>query len=91
MITATMANNKNNLLTFFTPFCESLRNEKIEKRASYYNIILLTNKMKKNIIKVLRIKTKKKKEKTLKILKRIIRKLAQKVVGRKKKKIGTEL
>ena len=40
MITATMANNKNNLLTFFTPFCESLRNEKIEKRASYYNIIL---------------------------------------------------
>ena len=67
MITATMANNKNNLLTFFTPFCESLRNEKIEKRASYYNIILLTNKltnkMKKNIIKVLRIKTKKKKVK----------------------------
>ena len=52
MITATMANNKNNLLTFFTPFCESLRNEKIEKRASYYNII-----------KVLRIKTKKKKVK----------------------------
>ena len=64
MITATMANNKNNLLTFFTPFCESLRNEKIEKRASYYNIILLTNKMKKNIIKVLRIKTKKKHEKS---------------------------
>jgi len=63
MITATMANNKNNLLTFFTPFCESLRNEKIEKRASYYNIILLTNKMKKNIIKVLRIKTKKKRVK----------------------------
>lgn len=63
MITATMANNKNNLLTFFTPFCESLRNEKMEKRASYYNIILLTNKMKKNIIKVLRIKTKKKKVK----------------------------
>jgi len=61
MITATMANNKNNLLTFFTPFCESLRNEKMEKRASYYNIILLTNKMKKNIIKVLRIKTKKEK------------------------------